>query len=76
MSMVIGLGRLGIYNQKFPSIKSPDPLITRSCKVTKYCICCITNTTRPMATKRGKVVTYYKKLQPIKSHNPFYFVLT
>ena len=23
-----------------------------------------------MATKRSKVVTYYQKLQPIKSHNP------
>ena len=35
-----------------------------------YFSCCITNTTRPMATKLGKVVTYGKKLQPIKSHNP------
>ena len=35
-----------------------------------YFSCCITNTTRPMATKLGKVVTYYKTLQLIKSHNP------
>ena len=31
--------------------------------------CSITTTTRPMATKLGKVVTYYKKLQPNKSQN-------
>ena len=35
-----------------------------------YFSCCITTTTRPMATKLGKVVTYYKKLNPIKSHSP------
>ena len=33
-------------------------------------LCGLTTTTRPMATKRGRVVTYYKELQPIKSHNP------
>ena len=37
--------------------------------IVNYFSCCITTTTRPMATKRGKVVTYYKKLQPVKSHN-------
>ena len=34
MSMAINFGRVGIYNEEFPSIKSPDPLITWSCKVT------------------------------------------
>ena len=36
----------------------------------KYFSCCITITTMPMATKFGKVVTYYKKIEPIKSYNP------
>ena len=33
-----------------------------------YFSCCVTTTTKPMATRHGKVVTYYKKLQPIKLH--------
>ena len=36
----------------------------------KHFSCCITTTTRPMATKLGKVVTCYKKLQSIKLHKP------
>ena len=35
-----------------------------------YFSCCITTTTRPMDTEFVKVVTYYKKIQPIKSRNP------
>ena len=35
-----------------------------------YFSCGITTTTRTMATKFGKVVTYYKKLQSTKSHKP------
>ena len=64
--MAISFGNVGIYNEEFSSIKSPDPLQGHI----KYFGCCITTTTRPMATKLGKVVTYYKKLQPIKSDNP------
>ena len=60
-----------IYNEDFHSIESADPLIT-SCKVTqKYFSCCITTTTRAMATKLGKAVTFGKKIQPIKSYNSF-----
>ena len=70
MPMAINFGRLGIYNEGFPFIKSSDPLITWSSKVTNYFTCCITTTTRPMATNLGKVVTYSNKIQPIKSHNP------
>ena len=33
MSITINFGKVGIYNEDFPSIKSPDPLITWSCKV-------------------------------------------
>lgn len=36
----------------------------------EYISFCITTTTTPMATKGGKLVTYHKKLQSIKSHNP------
>ena len=35
MSIAINFGRVEIYNEEFLSIKSPDPLITWSCKVTK-----------------------------------------
>ena len=35
----------------------------------KYFDFCIITTARPMVTKLDKVVTYFKKLQPIKSHN-------
>ena len=33
MSMAINFGKVGMYNAKFPSIKSPDSLIMGSCKV-------------------------------------------
>ena len=33
MSMAINLGSVGIYNEEFPFIKSPNTLITWSCKV-------------------------------------------
>ena len=36
----------------------------------KYFSYCISTSTRAMALKLGKVVTYYKKVQFIKSHNP------
>ena len=35
MSMAINLGVVVIYNEKFPSIKSPDPFIKWSCKITE-----------------------------------------
>ena len=31
--MAINLDRVGIYNEQFPSIKSPDPLIMWSSRV-------------------------------------------
>ena len=34
MFVAVIFGMVGIYNKEFPSIKSPDPLITWSCKVT------------------------------------------
>ena len=36
----------------------------------KYISFCIITTTRPQATKLDNVMTYYKKRQPIKPHNP------
>ena len=33
MSMAINIGRVEIYNKEFPSIMSPNPLITWPCKV-------------------------------------------
>lgn len=35
MSMIINFGRVRFYNEKFPSIKSPDLCITWSCKITE-----------------------------------------
>ena len=71
MSMAINFNNVGIYNEKFPSISSQDPLITWSQKShIKYFSCCITTTTSPMATKLRKRATYDKKLQPIRSHKP------
>ena len=35
MSMAINFGRVEIYNKEFPSIKSSNPLITLSYKVTE-----------------------------------------
>ena len=34
MYMAINFGRVGMYNKEFPSIKSPDLLITWFCKIT------------------------------------------
>ena len=66
MSMDINFGRVGIYNKEFLSKKSPDPFyrVVLQCHI-KYFSCCITTTTRLVAIKLGKVVTYCKKLQPI-----------
>ena len=33
MSMAINFGRMGIFNEEFSYMKSPDPLIKWSCKV-------------------------------------------
>ena len=35
MPMAINFGRVGMYNEDFPSIKSPDRLITWPCKSTE-----------------------------------------
>ena len=72
--MTINSGRVGICHEEIPSIKSPDPLIKWSCKVMQILLAALFTTAtkpmakKPMATKLGKVVTYYKKLQPIKLH--------
>ena len=67
----INFSSIGIYNEEFPSINSPDPLITWSHKSNvKHFNCCITTVTSPMATKFRIVATYYKKLQSIRSHTP------
>ena len=57
MFMVINFGRVGIYNEEFSSIKSPDPLIPWSSKVTQNSLAGVS--LLPQVTKLGKVVTYY-----------------
>ena len=59
MSMTIIFVRVGTYNVKFPSIFFDQVVFQGH---VKHISCCITTTTRPMATKLGKLVTYYKKL--------------
>ena len=68
MCMAISFAGVDTYNDESPSVKSPDPLVTRS--NVNYFSSCITTATRTMTTKLGKVVAYYKKLQSIKSHTP------
>ena len=53
---------MAAYNEEFTFIKSPDPLITWSCKVMHHI-------PQLIATKLGKLVTYYKKPELIKSHS-------
>ena len=62
MSMAIKIDRVEIYNEELLSIKLPDPFYFSSC--------CVTATTKPMVTKYSQVVTYYKKIQSIRSHKP------
>ena len=49
-------------------LKSHDPLITWSCKITWQANHSISTTTIPMVAKRGSVVNYLKRLLPIKSN--------
>ena len=63
MSIVINFGRVGVPFHK--ATRSFDRVVLQG--HVKYVSCCITTTTR---SKLGKVVTYNKKLQPIKSRNP------
>ena len=59
MSMAINFVSVGTYNDKFPSIFFDRVVLQGH---VKHISCSITTTTRPMATKLGKLVTYYKKL--------------
>ena len=69
--MATKFGRVGMSNDEFPSITLPGPLIIRFLQDHVKCFACyIITTTRRMTTKLDKVVTYYEKLQLIKSHNP------
>ena len=70
MFMAINFGRVGIYHEEFPCTKSTGSFhhMVLAGHV-NYFSCCITTTIKPMITKLGKVVTYYKKIQFIKSHD-------
>ena len=59
MSITINFVRVGTYNDKFPSILFDQVVLQGH---VKHISCCITTTTRPMATKLGKLLTYYKIL--------------
>ena len=68
MTMTTKLDRGVTYYEEPSSIKSLDHVVSKGHVTNK--ICCICTTTRPMAIKLGKVVSYYKELPRIKSHNP------
>ena len=70
MPMATRLSRVGIHNQGFPSIKLNSPLITCSYKVHQILDQLYLYTTRPIATKLCKVLTYYEKFLPIDSNKP------
>ena len=64
--MASNFGRVVIYNEGslYKVTRSFDHVVLQI--HVKYFSCCITTTTKPMAMKLCKVVTYYKKLQPSK----------
>ena len=62
----------GDLQWRAPSIKSYDPLIIWSCKVTWQIKCYISILTKPLATKHGKVAPYCEVPPPISSFNPFH----
>ena len=69
--MTTKLGRTVTYLNGLLPIKSLDPLITWSCKVTwqaqdNY----ISPTIMPIATKLDRMMTYLRRLPPIKLFNP------
>ena len=70
--MATNFCRVRIYNEEesppHKAIRSFNHVVLKG--HVNYFSCWITTTTRPIATKLGKVVIYNKKLQPVKSHNP------
>ena len=68
MSIANNFGRVGIYKKGVPFHEVTryfDHVVLQ--KHVNYFSCCITATIWPMTTKLGKMVTHYKKIQPIKS---------
>ena len=63
--------RVVMYNKEFFNkvIKPCDQVLLQG-HVTNY-ICYISTITKPLATRLGKVITYYEKFLYKKSYNPF-----
>ena len=63
-------GRVVTYLDRFLPIRSNDPLITWSCKITwqTKIIISVSTTTVSMTIKLDRMVTYLDGLLPIKSH--------
>ena len=64
MPMAINFGRLEIYNYNYfhKVTRSLDHVVLQDHVNYFYFSCCINTTTRPMATERSKVVTYFNIL--------------
>ena len=73
MTMAPKLGRIHQCNEQLSSIKSLDSLVLQG-HLIDY-INHISPTTRTLAIKYGKVVSYYKEPPTIKSHNLLKVVL-
>ena len=69
--MAFNIGRVAMYNKKFPSIKSSDPLISWSSKVTQNILAAVSLLPQGLWTLNlAERWLPTKKIQPIKSHNP------
>ena len=72
MLMATKHGRVVTYNEELTTVKSQDPLITCSCKVTLQIEYVISPLPQWLLTVNpGKVVTCYAGLPSLKSRNPF-----
>ena len=82
MTMATKLKRVVLYNKEWRTsmdkvTKSLDHVVLQG-HVTNW-ICHVSTTTRPLAIKLGKMVSYYRGISPIKSGNPlnmWFFELT
>ena len=73
MTIAPKLGRIHLYNEQLPSIKSLDSLVLQG-KVIDYIIY-ISPATSTLAIKFGKMMSYYMEPPTIKSLNLLKVVL-
>ena len=67
MPMATKFGRVVACHEELPPMKSPEPLITWSCEITRKTKSIISPLTIPIVTKLGRVLNYYLRLPPLMS---------